>query len=57
MLMKNANPEQLHNLKTSYEYLTSLEKMGTRFKVFSLMPKNEKQQYVPAGFIALNPDS
>lgn len=45
--MRNASKMQRENLISSYEYLTSSDKMGEKFKVVAMV---DNGQSVPPGF-------
>lgn len=53
-LLKRAKSDEIENLKTGYDMLTNSEKMGTRFKFFSLFPdvlKSHLEKYPVLGFV------
>ena len=47
--MANANDEQRKSLISGYDMMTNRDKMGERFKFFSVCQKRASD-YVPAGF-------
>jgi len=52
-LLKEANPEHADELQRSLDFLISPQKMGSRFKFFSIFPKTVEfihPQYTPVGF-------
>lgn len=53
-LLSRAKSDEIENLKTGYDMLTNAEKMGTRFKFFSLFPdvlKSHLEKYPVLGFV------
>lgn len=53
-LLKRAKPDEIENLKSGYDMLTNSEKMGTRFKFFSIFPdvlKSHLEKYPVLGFV------
>lgn len=53
-LLKKAKPDQLENIKSGYSMLTQSDKMGSRFKFFSIFPqvlKEHLEKYPVTGFV------